>query len=137
VTEAGILRGQILRPALFSLLQDGPDEVAYGDRSTPGQAEPWLDRFERRVDETFFPDLWREAAAPEDEHEALRRQWLRTLAGVALGLLDEAGRSVPQAAMRRYRAKVRARGMFFSLLHKHFQDLKDEDADDRAARLDA
>lgn len=138
VTEAGILRGQILRPALFSLLQDGPDEVAYGDRSTPAQAEPWLVRLERRIDETFFPDLWREAAAAtEDERGAIRRQWLRTLAGVALALLDEAGRSVPQAAMRRYRAKVRARGMFFSLLYKHFRDLKDEDADDRAARLDA
>lgn len=136
VSEAGTLRGQILRPALFSLLQTGPDEVAYGARSTPAQAEPWLDRFERRVDESFFPDLWREAA-PEADRDAIRRQWLQTLVAFALDLLEEASRSVPQSAMRRYRARVRARAMFFSLLRKHFPDLKREDADDRAARLDA
>jgi CRISPR system Cascade subunit CasA len=137
VSDAGALRGQILRPALFSLLQNGPDSVEYGKRSTPAQAERWLDRFERRVDETFFSDLWREAAAEQSEREAVRREWRQALIAVALDLLEEASHSVPQAAMRRYRAKVRARGMFFALLRKHFPDLKREDAHDRTARLDA
>ena len=79
VNEAGVLRGQVLRPAMFSLLQKGPDSIAYGAKTTPVQAEPWLDRFERRVDETFFPDLWREAAASGDERNAIRREWQQAL----------------------------------------------------------
>jgi CRISPR system Cascade subunit CasA len=133
VSDAGVLRGQVLRPALFSLLQKGPDSIAHGAKTTPVQAEPWLERFERRVDRTFFPDLWREAAATEDQREGLRREWRQALADAALALLDEAARSVPQAALRRYRAKVRSRGLFFALLRKHFPDLQHEDVHDRTA----
>jgi CRISPR system Cascade subunit CasA len=133
VKQAGVIRGQVLRPALFSLLQKGPDSIAYGAKTTPIQAEPWLHRFEQRVDQTFFPDLWREAAAPQNEQAAIRLDWLRRMADAALELLDEAMRAVPQASMRRYRAKVRSRGLFFALLHEHFHDLKHEDVHDCTA----
>jgi hypothetical protein len=114
-------------------LQKGPDSIAYGAKTTPIQAEPWLDRFEQRVDQTFFPDLWREAAAPQNEQPAIRLAWLRSMADAALELLDKAARAVPQASMRRYRAKVRSRDLFFFLLRKHFHDLKHEDVHDRTA----
>lgn len=133
VGDAGVLRGQVLRPALFSLLQKGPDSIAYGAKTTPIQAEPWLHRFEQRVDQTFFPDLWREAAAPQNEQAVIRLAWLRSMADAALELLDKAARAVPQASMRRYRAKVRSRDLFFFLLRKHFHDLKHEDVHDRTA----
>ena len=86
------------------------------------------------MDSTFFPDLWREAEADAgEERQRIRREWRQALADAALGLLDDAARSAPQAAMRRYRAKVRARGLFFGLLHKHFPDLKREESHDSAA----
>jgi CRISPR system Cascade subunit CasA len=149
VAAAGTLRGKVLRPALFALLQQGPADINYGANSTAAQAERWLDRFERRVDATFFPDLWREMEAAEESRKDIRREWHLALAigsrdraegsggdrsgDPALALLDEASRSVPQSAMRRYRAKVRSRGLFFGLLYKHFPDLKREDTDDRVA----
>jgi CRISPR system Cascade subunit CasA len=133
VADASMIRGKVLRPALFALLQQGSETVDYGSNTTSAEAEPWLDRFEQQVDATFFPELWREAAAEGDERERLRRDWRRQLADVAIDLLDDAARSVPQAAMRRYRAKVRARGLFFGLLHKHFQDLKIEERHDHTA----
>ncbi|HRK95005.1 MAG TPA: type I-E CRISPR-associated protein Cse1/CasA [Rhodospirillales bacterium] len=133
VGDAGVLRGQVLRPALFSLLQKGPDSIAYGAKTTPVQAEPWLDRFEQRVDQTFFPDLWREAAAPQNEQAAIRREWIWSMADAALHLLEEATRAVPKASMRRYRAKVRSRDLFFILLRKRFPDLTHEDVHERTA----
>jgi CRISPR system Cascade subunit CasA len=132
VGEVGTLRGKVLRPALFSLLQQGPEDINYGANTTAAQAEKY--RFEQRVDATFFSDLWDEAEAEADgEQQRIRHEWRQALAFAALALLDDAARSAPQAAMRRYRAKVRARGLFFGLLHKHFPDLKREETHDSAA----
>lgn len=133
VDEAGTMNSSVLKPALFSLIQDGPERVNIKLESSRKQAELWLHRFEQRVDQTFFPDLWREAAAPQNEQAAIRLEWRRSMADAALELLDEAARAVPQASMRRYRAKVRSRDLFFILLRKHFHDLKHEDAHDRTA----
>lgn len=133
VADAGMLRGKILRPALFALLQQGRDTIDYGSGATSTQADIWLSRFEHQVDARFFPDLWREAEADAGERTEVRRQWRQMLADAALAQLDDAASAAPQAAMRRYRAKVRSRGLFFALLHKHFPDLKREDIHDRTA----
>ncbi|MFO1127086.1 MAG: type I-E CRISPR-associated protein Cse1/CasA [Rhodospirillales bacterium] len=135
VDEAGTMRGKVLRPALFALLQQGPEDIAYGKKTTGPQAEQWLQRFERAVDAEFFPDLWREAEAEtEEERKRIRRKWWEKLAKAAKELLDDAARSTPQSAMRRYRAQVRARDLFSRLLYspKNFSDLKREETHDTA-----
>jgi CRISPR system Cascade subunit CasA len=136
VEEAGILRGKVLRPALFVLLQDGPEQVNFRDAATCARADKVLDRLDREIDATFFDELWLEAEkaeAGDDARQAVRHAWQARLLKVAHRLLLEAADAVPHAWMRRYRARVRAEGTFFGTRNKHFSHLQDkEDQRDHA-----
>jgi CRISPR system Cascade subunit CasA len=131
VNDVGVLRGKVLRPALFALLQDGPDAVDYRDNDSAKRAEPVLRRFEHHVDATFFADLWlevEEAEGGQAARETIRFQWQRRLAEHARGLLSEAAGAVPHATMRRYRAQVRADDLFQGAFYKHFPHLRSKES---------
>lgn len=133
VMAIGTVRGKVLRPALFSLGQGGPDEVDYGSVSSDTAAKPWLARLDQWADATFFPDLWTEAEAAEPDRPALRHAWLKRLSDAALALLDEAAGATPMATIRHYRALVRSRGLFHALLYRNFDMLRPEDRVNDAA----
>ncbi|HYD68487.1 hypothetical protein [Azospirillum sp.] len=116
VEDAARMRLRVLKPALLTLAQGGPvlKDLTYDDR----RADPWLDRFERLVDDAFFPALW---SRLEDGDE---RPWLRTLAGFGRGVLRaaEGGMAIPTA--RRPRAVARAGAAFEGLLRHTFPTLR-------------
>lgn len=121
--DAATMRGQVLRRALFVLLQDGPVVVKADDKSTNRQAEVWLRAYERAVDGIFFPRLW-EAIDSGLECHASQHRWRRDLRNIARDVLERASKSVPLASMRQYRAWTRSQGCFFSLLYRNFEDLR-------------
>jgi CRISPR system Cascade subunit CasA len=126
VEEAGALRGKVLRPALFALLQDGPEQVNFRATETSDRADRFLDRLDKAIDSTFFDDLWDEAEKADEREEArmtVRHAWQRCFVGLAYKLLIEAADAVPHASMRRYRARVRADRAFFGARKKHFPHL--------------
>ena len=118
------MRAKVLRPALFSLLQQGPKEINYGSPTTKSQVEPYLRVLEEQVDREFFPDLWL-ALEAEEEAEQQKRwiEWIQKLREWASDILRMAEHEVPQADMRRYRARVRAEGLLWGSLRKHFSDI--------------
>ena len=121
------MRGKVLRPALFCLLQQGPDEINYGAVSTKAQVEPYLHQLETGVDRDFFKYLWPEIEAEtEDEQHAERNKWLREMRKQALSILKGAAREVPQADMRRYRGRVKAEGLFWGSCKSHFGDIEED-----------
>lgn len=127
VVDAGTMRGKVLRPALFALLQDGPEEINFRAGETSARADHFLDRLDRTIDARFFDHLWQEAEVAdggEDARLAVRFRWHRWLVAQAHGLLVEAAGAVPHASMRRYRARVRAEALFYGALHKHFPHLQ-------------
>lgn len=127
VDDAGRMRGNVLRPALFALLQDGPEQVDFRAGETSERADRFLDRLERAIDARFFDDLWQEAEkadAGDAARDAVRFEWHAGLAKLAHGLLAEAADAVPHASMRRYRARVRAEAVFYGALHRHFPHLQ-------------
>ncbi len=137
VEEAGVLRGKVLRPALFALIQDGPEQVNFRATETSVRADRFLDRLDKAIDATFFDDLWAEAEqadAGEEARVAVRHAWHSRIAGIAYDLLIEAADAVPHASMRRYRARVRADRVFFGARNKHFAHLQSskEKSDDGA-----
>ncbi|GAK34678.1 hypothetical protein JCM17846_32890 [Iodidimonas nitroreducens] len=125
VDDAGTMRDMVLRPALFSLLQDGPDSIDYGSKSTSKQAGSWLQAFDQAVDEMFFPQLWEAIDAfdsGQPDHE-IALLWQCKMRKIAIDLLQQAQHSVPLASIRRYRAQTRSRDLFFAMLKKNFENL--------------
>jgi CRISPR system Cascade subunit CasA len=113
VEEAGKkMRSRVLRPAL----------LAYCGRSE--WAEPWLIRFDQRVDAIFFRSLWGEASAQDSAKEGHHREWLDEIAHIARRILDEAMAGLPSNEARRYRAIAGAEGMFLGCLLKQFPQMK-------------
>jgi len=133
VQQIGDMRGKVLRPALFVLLQDGTDDINYQSKTTVPQAEKWLKAFEHKVDQIFFERLWLEVAVDPEDRNDIRQKWVEELRDLALIQLKKAERAAPLATMRRYRAVTRARGMFYSQLSKQFPDLRREEKNDASA----
>ena len=76
-------------------------------------ARPWLDQLDKMVDARFFEDLQDEFEIPD---QAGRREknldWQRWLAEQARETLHGAMDSLPCPVIHRYRARVRAEGLF-------------------------
>jgi CRISPR system Cascade subunit CasA len=75
VELAGLMQNQILRWALLSLFQNGPDKIDARDKDSQRKAESFLKRFDIEVDNDFFPDLWTEM----EEEDADKRHQLRCI----------------------------------------------------------
>jgi len=133
VQETGDMRGKVLRPALFALLQDGADDINYGSKTTAPQADKWLKAFEHAVDLIFFERLWNEVAADPADRDDVRHTWLRELRDLARAQLTKAERAAPLATMRRYKAITRGRAMFDRQAYKQFSELRPQETDNAAA----
>lgn len=114
-----VLGGKVLRTALLALVQSGPEQVKFGDRT----AGRWADRFcemaDREVDRRFFEFLFERA---EDE-DAGRRRWLEFLRDLAIETFEHAVAAAPVAGARRPRAIAVAERIFRGALYRTFPEL--------------
>ena len=103
-----------LRFALFALFQNDPGEVNRRHDPTARKAKPFLDAFERAIDQTFFDALFDEAEAePGEARHAVRSAWVRGLLDTARDVLETANQSAARATNRRFRARVRSEDALF------------------------
>lgn len=118
------VRARALRPALFALLEGGPD--GWPDtkrREMTAWVDTWTHRYDAFWSEGYFPWLW---SAVDAADSAARTQWLRRLTERAQAVIDTALDAAPRRSGRRYRARVRARGLFDNAIHRHFaEELRD------------
>lgn len=138
VDDVGKLSARVLQPALYCLLRDGKHEPPTSkQRENPrARAKRWTDWLDRMVDASFFPDLWRELEAEDgEERERIKNAWLSDQIAKAESILDEACRSVPLAAIHRYRARTRAKGLFRDRARTQFPQLYPERADATAGAV--
>ena len=79
-------------------------------------ARRWLNRLDNIVDATFFEKLQDEFEADPSKRESIRNKWLLNgndgVVDHARRLLQEATDSLPCPAIFRYKARVRAEGLF-------------------------
>ncbi len=109
VRLAGEVQDRVLKPALLSLFQNGPEQIDFHDKDSKRKAETFLRQFDALVDPTFFEDLWVET--DHDEPEARQRErsaWVARLLGHARMLLHRAEAAAARSSRRRFRASVRA-----------------------------
>lgn len=126
IAEAGSARSA-LRFGLMTLFQNGPEPSDYKpqDPSSSRRADPYLDQFQRRVDEDFFERLFEEFSVESGEAAlAVRKAWLEDLLGRARSILREAEAGAPTSTMRHHRAMVRAEAALARGFHGA-KDLRD------------
>ena len=105
---------RILSHALQVFIARGRDD----NLSPEGRnlARPWLKRLDQIVDARFFEDLETEFEADGEERERIRKAWLingeNGVVDHARRILSEAIGSLPCPVIHRYRARVRAEGLF-------------------------
>jgi len=109
----------ILRHAIATFAAHGAaNDTSPEQRSL---ANPWVDKLDEIVDAGFFEHLQAEYDTEDaGERERIRNEWLRNGAG---GVIDHAGNileaaedSLPCHSIHRYKARVRADGVFWGRL---------------------
>lgn len=114
VKAIAIMRGSVLRTALFYLLEAGTEKIDFDRRTAKQQIEPFVRAFEHAEDARFFDDMNREIEAEDANVERLN--WLARLASRAEVVLRSAFVIGPQCGERRYRARSRALSYFHGAL---------------------
>lgn len=116
---ASSIQYKALQPALFALLEGGPEAISIDKREVKQWVESAAKPFARDWNTLYFDWLW-STLEHVDDHAALT-PWFDTLRALAETTLEAAFERVPLRSGRNYRGKTRARGLFFGSLKKHFK----------------
>jgi len=107
-----------LRVALMSLMEGGPENLNDKNKQVDRWAADAIKPFTQKWSLRYFDWLW-STVDISDDAEALR-PWFDELRRLARETLNRAVEGAPQRHGRTYRAKTKARGMFFGSLSKNF-----------------
>jgi CRISPR system Cascade subunit CasA len=116
---ASSIQYKALQPALFALLEGGPEAISIDKREIKQWVESAAAPFARDWNPLYFDWLWSTLEQADDN--AALKPWFDTLRALAESTLERAFARVPLRSGRNYRGKTRARGLFFGSLKKHFQ----------------
>ena len=117
---AALVQNKCLRPALYALMEGGPDDLDFGKR----EIGAWVDNQSRSFFNAwqghYFDWLW--STIGSDDHTAALRPWVVKLKALALEVLEKAFMASPKRTGRNYRAISRSSGIFFAGLYKNLAD---------------
>ena len=108
--------GKVLRTALLALVQGGPAQVKFGDRTATAWVDKLLGEADRQVDQRFFDLLFARAL----DEPAGTRGWLDFLRGLGAETFERAVRTVPLAGARKPRAVAVAERILWGAFHRAF-----------------
>ncbi|MCS6915940.1 MAG: type I-E CRISPR-associated protein Cse1/CasA [Myxococcota bacterium] len=123
LNDASVMENKVLNPALLALLEGGPEKIDYDKRELNAWRERAIQTYAEAWAADFFPWLWR--TLDEVDADAARLAWLRSLQDKAWRAFQGAIERYPARSGRRYRARVRAEGVFRGALYNHFPQLKE------------
>ena len=110
-------RDRVLKLGVLTLLQGVREEkVDFRD----ARASPWLERFEQRVDDSFFTSLFDAVDLPADE---VRRVWDGLLVDLLEQTFKDAVAEAPMPSAHRYKILAAAEGRFRGALSNIFGEL--------------
>lgn len=118
ITAIAAIR-KMLWTALAVLFGNGAKDDSGKDKGASGAAKDraslFAQPFEVQCDAHFFPELMEEIEA--SDRDAVRDEWLRTLAQRAESVLQSAFAAGPRSGQLRYRAQSAALGSLRSMMH--------------------
>jgi len=121
---ARTVQNKVLRPALYALMEGGPDQLDYGKREVTEWVSKMAEIFTQEWRIHFFDWLWTTLDQPEDL-EALR-PWFDRLRRLAQVTFEQSVQNSPVRHSRSYRSVVRAEGLFYGGLRKQFPEFLEE-----------
>ena len=123
LTDARAMQNSVLKTAVIALLEGGPEQLNFDKREVTAWLTDAVKQFSEAWSRDYFPWLWR--MAEQEDADAARLEWLKTLRDKAKVVLDDAIVRYPARSGRRYRSRVKAEGMFAGCLNKTFPELKE------------
>jgi CRISPR system Cascade subunit CasA len=123
LTDARAMQNSVLKTAVIALLEGGPEQLNFDKREVTAWLTDAVKQFSEAWSSDYFPWLWR--TAEQEDADAARLEWLKTLRDKAKVVLDDAIARYPARSGRRYRSRVKAEGMFAGCLNKTFPELKE------------
>jgi len=124
LARASEMQNRVLKPAIFSLLEAGPEKINFDKREVSAWVDQAAKHYAEAWAEDFFPWLWQSVDQTDDDQARLA--WLEHLRDLAWAVLQEAITRLPLRTGRGYRSRVRSEGVFYGCLYKQFDDLKPE-----------
>ena len=116
---ASAIQYKALQPALFALLEGGPEAISIDKREIKQWVESAAAPFVRDWNPRYFDWLWSTLEQPDDT--AALQPWFDILRALAESTLERAFARVPLRSGRNYRGQTRARALFFGSLKKNFK----------------
>lgn len=119
VEVAGTMKHKVLKTPLLMLTQGEvePQKLDYKNAS----ADPWLDAYEKRVNECFFGDFFRDVKQVNTTEG--RVAWIKRVHRIAEEVLMQAMREAPVSSARRFKLEALALSIFRGSSFKHFPAL--------------
>jgi len=124
INDAGLMQNQVLKRAMFALLEGGPEKINAERREFKSWIDKASDQFRIAWSTDFFDWLWR--TVEQLEQEQARLDWLKALEVKARTVLNDAIARFPARTGRYYRARIRAEGVFKGRLFNIFPQLKEQ-----------
>ena len=119
IEKAADVQRTVLYPAIGTLLGGGDTDGVDGD-----DLRPWLDAFDRAVDDAFFPELWKSVDLDADAAEAA---WHRVLREAAETQFHDAEGHAPRTATRYWKALSTAQTIFWGSLRRNLPAAFEDD----------
>lgn len=117
---ASAIQYRALQPALFALMEGGPKDINLEKREIGEWAKNAAAPFVQAWHPLYFDWLW--STLDQSDDSTAIKPWFDRLRRLAETALDQAIQRAPQRHSRGYRARIKARGMFYGSLKKHFPD---------------
>jgi CRISPR system Cascade subunit CasA len=115
VEQLGAITWMLGQALMVLLTHDSFTESKKKDEALKERAKRFYQPFESQSDAEFFTELLEEIEA--SDRDAVRNQWLRTLAKRAELVLKAAFAAGPRSGQLRYRAQSAALGRLHSAMH--------------------
>lgn len=115
---ADTIQFKALHPALFSLMEGGPESIAFNKTEVAKWVDSAAQPFRLNWNPFYFNWLW--GVQDTDDDDDAIRPWFEQLRKLAQDTLNRAMVRVPMRGGRSYRAKTKAQGLFTGSLYKHF-----------------
>jgi CRISPR system Cascade subunit CasA len=116
---ASTFQFKALRPALFSLMEGGPESIVLDKTEVAKWVDSAAHPFGLKWNSLYFGWLW--STLDTTDEDAALRPWFEQLRKLAQDTLNQSIARVPLRGGRSYRAKTKAQGLFIGSLYKHFR----------------
>ncbi|MDY6852982.1 MAG: type I-E CRISPR-associated protein Cse1/CasA, partial [Thermodesulfobacteriota bacterium] len=121
---AAAVQNKVLRPALYALMEGGPEQIDFGKREVSDMVTSMAAPFTQGWRPRYFDWLWTTLDQPDDVQAV--KPWFQDLRRLAEKTLEQAVRNSPLRRGRGYRSVVRANEVFYGGLKKQFPQFLEE-----------